>query len=989
MERDEKTEDAMVISEEADTDTDSSSEEDVDDVDLTDGMGTGPSTDELQTAKKQVEDHPYDYGAHIGYITALRQASDFDALRAARNAMADVFPLSEDLWLEWVQDEARLAATLEEKQAIVDLYDRATKDYLSIKIWHAFITFLFHEYEISLDEDEDESWMDLETVRGFCEQAIKATELHFSQGATVWNAYRDFETALLDRSPDELQVKRVRDMYLKRLRIPHAQLEETFSDYSGFESKYDSEQYEKHLTSANASVAKTRVEVELREPYEKALVDSGQGLAEFLAYVTFETSRPKGGDKFRIRTLYERAISVHCLNPTLWDAYIIDMSNMFQIGVVLIPLAERSVRNCNWAADLWCHYFRIMERFGRTKGDIEAAYTRGLSFISPTSNLEEVVKLMKAFGEYLVRQIDWSAGTPTPGEAGEIITRYKDNIAYIRETFPTGDPYLRLERGLLRFLTHKLKDIQSARSTYADVCKNGGQSDIWLEYAEFERYHGTATYCRAVYKNATLRRTDWPERIFEAWLTFEQEEGTMEMYYEAAGIISKQIKIVEKRRAEEAAKLTDIQYDPGQLPDRKRPREEGADGKDEPDAKRPKAEQAEKANYYDFHVIDNKLAGSILYVTNLSPRTTELDLQNLFAQCGKVVDLILKPNEETGELEAYVEFSKAVEVRKGAALNGTDLNDSQIKVVRCRPAESIWHFADAKEINKIYVSNLPVNVEKKVLRVAFEKYGPLREVRLVQRKTIAFAYIEFRDAESAQRSLELDQKQLVPGSDKKIGVAISDPTKTKLKVADEKELYVTNLPRDIQKEDVEMMFNKFGAVKDVRLPTFNDGTQRGIAFIEFDDERAAKSALSLNGTTVEGRVIVVTIPDPNMRKERQDARRGFHGERAGRGGRGGRGAGRGGRGGGGGWGRGGGWHNQEGHAKGNAHDDIQAPFKPVTSFLPRAAGRGSRAPHRKLGRAHAPAQAETSSGDTANDGTASRGTSKSQDDFRKMLMGGK
>lgn len=50
----------------------------------------------------------------------------------------------------------------------------------------------------------------------------------------------------------------------------------------------------------------------------------------------------------------------------------------------------------------------------------------------------------------------------------------------------------------------------------------------------------------------------------------------------------------------------------------------------------------------------------MLYITNLSPRVDEKRLRDLFSEDGEIIDLILQPNESTGELEAYLEFATAV-----------------------------------------------------------------------------------------------------------------------------------------------------------------------------------------------------------------------------------------------------------------------------------------------------------------------------------------
>lgn len=49
------------------------------------------------------------YLAWVQFIGALRKAGELERLRAAREAMSALFPLTPSMWLEWCQDEARLA----------------------------------------------------------------------------------------------------------------------------------------------------------------------------------------------------------------------------------------------------------------------------------------------------------------------------------------------------------------------------------------------------------------------------------------------------------------------------------------------------------------------------------------------------------------------------------------------------------------------------------------------------------------------------------------------------------------------------------------------------------------------------------------------------------------------------------------------------------------------------------------------------------------
>ena len=71
------------------------------------------------------------------YIALLRKSKMRERTRAAREGMHSRFPFSEGLWLEWLQDE------LKESQAdpgsMKDLFELATHDYLSTKVWAMYI----------------------------------------------------------------------------------------------------------------------------------------------------------------------------------------------------------------------------------------------------------------------------------------------------------------------------------------------------------------------------------------------------------------------------------------------------------------------------------------------------------------------------------------------------------------------------------------------------------------------------------------------------------------------------------------------------------------------------------------------------------------------------------------------------------------------------------------------------------------------------------
>ena len=74
----------------------------------------------------------------LQYVSVLRKCKLREKLRSARQSMQERYPLTESLWLEWLEDEV---AALDQTKAadILELFQIAVKDYLSVQIWAAYV----------------------------------------------------------------------------------------------------------------------------------------------------------------------------------------------------------------------------------------------------------------------------------------------------------------------------------------------------------------------------------------------------------------------------------------------------------------------------------------------------------------------------------------------------------------------------------------------------------------------------------------------------------------------------------------------------------------------------------------------------------------------------------------------------------------------------------------------------------------------------------
>ncbi|KIO06213.1 hypothetical protein M404DRAFT_8926 [Pisolithus tinctorius Marx 270] len=170
--------------------------------------------------------------------------------------------------------------------------------------------------------------------------------------------------------------------------------------------------------------------------------------------------------------------------------------------------------------------------------------------------------------------------------------------------------------------------------------------------------------------------------------------------------------------------------------------------------------------------------------------------------------------------------------------------------------------------------------------VAYTDYGPLFDVRWPSKKfktTRRFCYVQYTSPgksksyfsappqESAERALELHGREVEP--ERTLNVYVSNPERKKGRTdadANEKEVYVAGLSKFTTKDDLHGLFSTYGPVKDIRLAEDKNGQLKGFAFIEFQNDADARSALSANNYELKKRRIAVTLADTRVRAKNRE-----------------------------------------------------------------------------------------------------------------------
>jgi hypothetical protein len=179
---------------------------------------------------------------------------EFGELRAAREAMAERYPLSGELWLAYLEDEVRMASSEEERQAVVALFERAVNDYASVEVWLAYVA--FGGARIGRASDDEERERRVAAARAVVQRALDELGSHVAAGARLWLAALRFEMALTP-----LDAARVRSLARQRAAHPLAADDDVHRLYLEWEAARADADDAADATAAAEAVALVQAQV--------------------------------------------------------------------------------------------------------------------------------------------------------------------------------------------------------------------------------------------------------------------------------------------------------------------------------------------------------------------------------------------------------------------------------------------------------------------------------------------------------------------------------------------------------------------------------------------------------------------------------------------------------------------------------------------------------------------------------------------------------
>uniref|UniRef100_A0A4W2C5M6 Spliceosome associated factor 3, U4/U6 recycling protein n=1 Tax=Bos indicus x Bos taurus TaxID=30522 RepID=A0A4W2C5M6_BOBOX len=769
---------------------------------------------EIERLEEQLSINVYDYNCHVDLIRLLRLEGELTKVRMARQKMSEIFPLTEELWLEWLHDEISMAMDGLDREHVYDLFERAVKDYICPNIWLEY-----GQYSVGGIGQKG----GLEKVRSVFERALSSVGLHMTKGLAIWEAYREFESAIVEAA----RLEKVHSLFRRQLAIPLYDMEATFAEYEEWSEDPIPE-------SVIQSYNKALQQLEKYKPYEEALLQAeAPRLAEYQAYIDFEM---KIGDPARIQLIFERALVENCLVPDLWIRYSQYLDRQLKVKDLVLSAHSRAVRNCPWTVALWSRYLLALERHGVEHRVISVTFEKALSagFIQAT----DYVEIWQAYLDYLRRRVDFKQGFSE-----------------------SGDPSCLIMQNWARIEARLCNNMQKARELWDSIMTRGNAkfANMWLEYYNLERAHGDTQHCRKALHRAVQCTSDYPEHVCEVLLTMERTEGTLEDWDIAVQKTETRLARVNEQRIKAAEKEAALaQQEEEKVEQRKRARAEKKALKKKKKTRGADKHRADEDDEKEWGDDEEEQPSKRRRVENSVPPAGE-------AEPGSEADL-----SGSSAPAATESPSELKEVRVGA---------------RRRDVPKVPHDS-SKDGVTVFVSNLPYGLGEPAatLRPLFEACGDVVEVRPIfsnRGDFRGYCYVEFREEAAALQALQLD-RQSVEGRPMFVSPCVDKSKNPDFKVfrystaLEKHKLFVSGLPFSCTKEELEEICKAHGTVKDIRLVTNRAGKPKGLAYVEYENEsQASQAVLKMDGMTIRENVIKVAISNPPQRKvpEKPEARK--------------------------------------------------------------------------------------------------------------------
>ncbi|TKY73578.1 31 kDa ribonucleoprotein [Spatholobus suberectus] len=184
-------------------------------------------------------------------------------------------------------------------------------------------------------------------------------------------------------------------------------------------------------------------------------------------------------------------------------------------------------------------------------------------------------------------------------------------------------------------------------------------------------------------------------------------------------------------------------------------------------------------------------------------------------------------------------------------------------------------FVEPPEEAKLFVGNLPYDVDSQKLAMLFEQAGTVEIAEVIYNRETdqsrGFGFVTMSTIEEAEKAAEkfnrydYDGRLLTVNKASPRGTRPERPPRT---FEPALSVYVGNLPWDVDNTRLEQIFSEHGKVVNARVVYDREtGRSRGFGFVTMSDESAMNDAVAaLDGQNLDGRAIRVSVAEDRPRR---------------------------------------------------------------------------------------------------------------------------
>ncbi|KFB51959.1 AGAP002959-PA-like protein [Anopheles sinensis] len=774
----------------------------------------------------------YNYDNYAELLEVAHQMNDLEKIRQSAEIFAAMYPLSPEIWLRWLKIEASIATTDEQIEKVEKLFQRALNDYYSADVAMEFAELAM---KTSSKDISDRIWRTLIPTYG----------LHTMKGRSIFEAYREDTLTKNGDTPESFN--RVARIYEQELKIPLRNMEESCIQYKLLCEKYkdqltdlDEEKFERRYKQAKDALQRML-------PHETALAElkahCHQERADLFRKYIEDCQAVLDDDEVQI--LYERMVTECCLDGTVWVDYLRYLhrcppdpedgqtSPVFRQSE--LDVVNRALRNCPWCAELYVEKMRIAERHYKDGSKMMILKIMEDVASAGLQTPEAAVKVWLEYLTYLRRVTDFTS------EKERDILRANFDLAWNQLGRAWGvlaDPQCKILQFWGRLEYEALGEPSKGRDLWysvMDSADNSTRVGLWIEFTELEAKRGPDAVRKLYRKSITTAGLDDPETLAAAWLRFERCNGTLDQLMSCQELcnatIEKYYKTLSTKTSARGAKGRKL------------------DGGKEPVTSSSKSGQSPNTD-------GNASAG------NMGKKNLK-----------RTHDQTSASSKAGGERK---EEFKTPAVPASKVFDSNNRQESSMHDASKRPKldDTSEEVAEKEfERRQVFVSNLSFEATEADIRAIFPELA-IESIELVASssgKSRGFGYMLLASEQEVPKALSFDRRPLA-GRPVFISNVARDkanrPHQFKYSTSFEpNKIFIKGLPFNLGRDDLQRLFEPFGAIRDIRIVCYRNGKSKGLAYLEYETVTAAKNAvLKMDQHVIDGLTISVAISSPPPKK---------------------------------------------------------------------------------------------------------------------------